>query len=124
MTFFKKKCCYILILLLLSKFHIYCQQNYNFSHYLVEDGLPHNIINHIIQDKKGFMWFASTNGLSKYNGYRFKNYKTEATDKVLMKNNRIDWITEDAYGKIWMRTLSKKNKAYCLDPALNEFWGA
>jgi len=121
---FKKKYYSILALLLLTGFTAYCQQNYNFSHYLVEDGLPHNIINDIIQDKKGYMWFATTNGLSKYNGYRFKNYKTEATDKVLMKNNRIDWITEDAYGKIWMRTLSNKNKAYCFDPAVNEFWGA
>lgn len=124
MHFFKKNSHYTLILFLLCNLAAYCQQNYNFSHYLVEDGLPHNIINHIIQDKKGFMWFATTNGLSKYNGYRFKNYKTEATDKVLMKNNRIDWIIEDAYGKIWMRTLSNKNKVYCFDPALNEFWGA
>ncbi|MBW1655634.1 hybrid sensor histidine kinase/response regulator transcription factor [Flavobacterium quisquiliarum] len=124
MKFSKKNYYYALLFFLFSNLTSYSQQNYSFNHYLVEDGLPHNIINHIIQDKKGFMWFATTNGLSKYNGYRFKNYKTEATDKVLMKNNRIDWITEDAYGKIWMRTLSNKNKAYCFDPALNEFWGA
>ncbi|WP_433831216.1 hybrid sensor histidine kinase/response regulator transcription factor [Flavobacterium anhuiense] len=121
---FKRKSFFTFMLLLLSELSCYCQQSYSFNHYLVEDGLPHNIINHIIQDKKGFMWFATTNGLSKYNGYRFKNYKTDAIDKVLMKNNRIDWIAEDAYGKIWMRTLSNKNKAYCFDPALNEFWGA
>jgi len=110
MIFFNKNCYYAFLLLLISKLTAYCQQSYNFNHYLVEDGLPHNIINDILQDKKGFMWFATTNGLSKYNGYRFKNYKTEATDKVLMKNNRIDWITEDAYGQIWMRTFANKNK--------------
>ncbi|MDR7370302.1 two-component regulator propeller domain-containing protein [Flavobacterium aquidurense] len=124
MIFFNKNCYYTFLLLLICKLTTYGQQSYNFNHYLVEDGLPHNIINDILQDKKGFMWFATTNGLSKYNGYRFKNYKTEATDKVLMKNNRIDWITEDSYGKIWMRTLSNKNKAYCFDPVVNEFWGA
>lgn len=100
-----------------------CQENYKFEHYFVENGLPHNIINHIIQDKKGFIWFATTNGLSKFNGYNFQNYKTQPTDKVLMKNNRIDWITEDSHGRIWMKALAYKNKAYCFDPKTETFWG-
>ncbi|RVT71765.1 hybrid sensor histidine kinase/response regulator [Flavobacterium sufflavum] len=99
------------------------QENYKFEHFLVENGLPHNIINHIIQDKKGFIWFATTNGLSKYNGYSFQNYKTQLTDKVLMKNNRIDWITEDSRGRIWMKALAYNNKAYCFDPITESFWG-
>lgn len=88
---------------------------------MVENGLPHNIVNHIIQDKKGFIWLATTNGLSRYNGYTFQNYKTGPQDKVLMKNNRIDWIEEDSNGRIWMKALF--DKAYCFDPKTETFWG-
>ena len=93
---------FTLIAILFTLFS-FSQENYKFEHYFVENGLPHNIINHIIQDKKGFIWFATTNGLSKFNGYSFQNYKTQPTDKVLMKNNRIDWIEEDKLGRIWMK---------------------
>ncbi|KDN56701.1 hybrid sensor histidine kinase/response regulator transcription factor [Flavobacterium seoulense] len=123
MIFFSKKSYYNIIGLLFSLLIFSQENNYTFEHYLVEDGLPHNIVNHIIQDKKGFMWFATTNGLSKYNGYSFQNYKTENTDKVLMKNNRIDWIVEDTYGRIWMKALANKNKTYCFDPSTESFWG-
>jgi signal transduction histidine kinase/ligand-binding sensor domain-containing protein/DNA-binding response OmpR family regulator len=101
----------------------FCQENYSFENYLVEDGLPHNIINRIIQDKKGFIWLATTNGLSKYNGYTFQNYITTARDKVLMKNNRINSIIEDYYGRIWMKAFSNETKAYCFDPKTETFWG-
>lgn len=115
---------YSILFFLLSLMQ-YCfgQENFSFKNFLVEDGLPHNIVNHIIQDKKGFIWLATTNGLSKYNGYRFQNYKTEPKDQVVMKNNRINWIAEDYYGRIWMKAYANEMKAYCFDPKTEAFWG-
>ena len=40
----------------------------------VEDGLPSRVVNDALQDKKGFMWFATANGISRYDGKAFKNY--------------------------------------------------
>ena len=98
------------------------QQNFSVEHFLVEDGLPHNTISQIIQDKKGFIWLATFNGLSKYDGYTFQNFKPQSSDKVLMKNNRIDKISEDEYGRIWIQSNSNKANTYCFDPKNETFW--
>lgn len=42
--------------------------------YSTAEGLPSNVIEKIIQDKKGFVWLATENGISKYDGYEFTNY--------------------------------------------------
>lgn len=100
------------------------QQNFSFEHFSVEDGLPHNVINQIIQDKKGFIWLATNNGLSKYNGYTFQNYKTNPTDDVHLKNDRIDKIHEDSYGRIWIKSNGLKANSYCFDPKMERFWSS
>jgi ligand-binding sensor domain-containing protein/putative methionine-R-sulfoxide reductase with GAF domain len=48
---------------------------YRFQHLSNEDGLPHNTVYDICQDKYGFMWFSTRNGVSRYDGYSFRNYK-------------------------------------------------
>jgi len=42
----------------------------------VEDGLPSRNVTDAVQDKNGFMWFATANGISRYDGNTFKNYNT------------------------------------------------
>lgn len=112
----------LLFMVLLPLTGTRAQQNYSYEHYLVENGLPHNIINQIIQDKKGFIWLASYNGISKYDGYSFKTYKPTASDKVFMKNKRINQIVEDANGRIWIKNNSDKSNAYCFNPETETFW--
>ncbi|MEL1242243.1 hybrid sensor histidine kinase/response regulator transcription factor [Flavobacterium flavipallidum] len=119
-TFLKKHL--ILILNLLYHSVIFSQENYAFEQYHVEDGLPHNIINRIIQDKKGFIWIATTNGLSRYNGYSFANFKPKVSDKIIMKNNRIDKILEDTVGRIWITSEAIDSRVYCFDPRTESFW--
>lgn len=119
----KLTCKYLFsFLALLFSFNILGQQNYAVKNYLVEEGLPHNVINQILQDKKGFIWLATYNGLSKYDGYTFKNYKSKPSDKVFMKKNRIDRIVEDKIGRIWIRSNSAQSNAYCFNPATESFW--
>ena len=45
-----------------------------FKNYGMNDGLVHNAVRKIFQDSKGFLWFGTWEGLSKYDGYRFTNY--------------------------------------------------
>jgi len=118
---FRKIYIFILIVFLLPLNGI-GQQNFSLEHFLVEDGLPHNTISQIIQDKNGFIWLVTFNGLSKYDGYTFHNYKTQSSDKVLMKSNRINSITEDKYGRIWIRSDVNKTNTYCFDPKTESYW--
>lgn len=113
---------FTILIVLLQPISAMGQQNFSFEHFLVEDGLPHNIINQIIQDQKGFIWLATSNGLSKYDGYIFQNYKTQPSDKVIMKSNRIDKITEDMHGRIWLKTDEYKTNVYSFDPKTESFW--
>jgi ligand-binding sensor domain-containing protein len=44
--------------------------------YTTDDGLPHNSINKIVRDSRGFLWFCTGDGLSRFDGYTFTNYGT------------------------------------------------
>lgn len=76
--------CFILALYKLSG--QYYQGN-NFP-YDISDGLPHNEINEILKDKSGFVWIATDNGLSRYDGYNFVNFNS-TTHPGIFKDNRI-----------------------------------
>lgn len=67
---------YLFLLLLLSQDIAQSQPvQYRFQHLNNEDGLPHNTVYDICQDKYGFIWISTRNGVSRYDGYRFRNYK-------------------------------------------------
>ena len=44
--------------------------------YTVADGLAHNVVNKIFRDSRGFLWFGTNDGLSRFDGYTFTNYGT------------------------------------------------
>lgn len=58
----------------------------------------------MLQDQKGFIWFSTWNGLSKYDGYTFKTYKTSQEDRYAFGSNRMGTISESKYGDIWCPT--------------------
>lgn len=77
-------------------------------HYTTEDGLPHNAISNIIQDKQGYIWLATWDGLSRFDGYNFVNYRTSDEDRAPSLHNRINSILEDASGNIWALMYDEK----------------
>ncbi len=70
----------------------------------VEDGLPDSTIFSIQQDKSGFMWFGTTNGIARYNGYTFKTFKHEGTDPNSISNNNAGNIFIDSKNNLWIGT--------------------
>ncbi|SHG03409.1 Signal transduction histidine kinase [Dysgonomonas macrotermitis] len=100
---------------------IFGQPKCFFEHYGTEDGLPQHTVMGILQDKKGFMWFSTWNGLCKFDGYNFTTYKIQDGDSYHMLSNRIDHMYEDKYGYIW--TLSYDSEAHRFDPKTNRFMG-
>lgn len=79
-------------------------QNLYFKKYQVEQGLSHNSIYNCLQDKHGYMWFGSLDGLNRYDGYEFKVFRAKPEDSTSMRSNFILSMQEDASGLIWIGT--------------------
>jgi ligand-binding sensor domain-containing protein/serine phosphatase RsbU (regulator of sigma subunit) len=88
----------VLLLLLLCLPFSAISQTYNFNHYSLKDGLIQSNVNDILQDKEGFMWFATDGGLSKFNGQKFINYSTNDG----LSEASVNTICEDNEGKLWI----------------------
>lgn len=110
---------YYLFTFLCISLSLSAQPQCHIIHYSLKDGLPQRSIMDIIQDKKGFIWLATWDGLCKFDGYNFTTYKSSTEDSIFIKNNRIDKIYEDAYGYIWIYTYNKE--AFRFDPASEKF---
>jgi ligand-binding sensor domain-containing protein/two-component sensor histidine kinase len=80
------------------------ENEYVFKHITVEDGLYQSAIFSITQDKMGYMWFGTANGLSKYDGYNFTVYTNKAQDSTSISDNGISAIHEDKEGFLWIGT--------------------
>src|SRR5690606_11397054 len=64
-------------------------QPVSFRHFSVGQGLPNYSVLSITQDKRGFMWLGTADGLCRYDGLRFKIYKRVADDSLSISNNNI-----------------------------------
>ena len=78
--------------------------NLKFENLDTSEGLSSSTCTEIFQDSEGFLWFATIDGLNKYNGYEFEIYRSILNDSTSISNNRINAITEDKYGNIWVGT--------------------
>lgn len=112
---------FIPLLILISVFCGYAQPICHFRHYSTDDGLPQYTIMEILQDKNGFMWFGTWDGLSKFDGYRFRNYKVKSGDNYFMKSSRIERMYDDKFGRIWFLTYD--GEIHCFDAGSQKFWG-
>jgi len=84
---------------------IYVQaQPYYFRHYQVENGLSYNSVFSSLQDKDGFMWFGTRDGLNRFDGYTFKIFRHRADDPKSIGNNFIYTIYQDNGGTLWVGT--------------------
>lgn len=79
-------------------------------HYLgIEHGLSNNAVTSIYQDKYGFMWFGTYEGLNRYDGYNFKVFRNNLTDSTSLVNNWIVAIHEDERHNIFVGTKKGTN---------------
>ncbi|MBQ8521566.1 MAG: response regulator [Bacteroides sp.] len=74
---------------------------YNFSFITEEAGLPHNYIDDIYKDSKGYIWVATHNGIGRYNGYQFLHYDTR-TSGIRLKSAFVHKICEDNHQRLWI----------------------
>jgi ligand-binding sensor domain-containing protein/signal transduction histidine kinase len=99
------KILYAFVFFLGSVISSYSQQpSIKFDHLNINHGLSQNHIMCILQDKRGFMWFGTRDGLNKYDGYRFTIYRNDPKDAHSLSNNFVTGIAEDSKGMIWIST--------------------
>src|SRR2546425_9152250 len=68
--------------------------------YTVADGLAHNVINKIVRDSRGFLWFCTEEGLSRFDGYNFTNYGTNEG----LPHPAVNDLLETRVGEYWVAT--------------------
>lgn len=79
-------------------------QDIRFKNLSVTDGLSHNTVTAFCQDKFGFMWIGTVDGLNKFDGNRFTIYRNDPADPSSLSDNSILSIYEDREGILWIGT--------------------
>jgi signal transduction histidine kinase/ligand-binding sensor domain-containing protein/DNA-binding response OmpR family regulator len=88
---------------LLTPAYLLGQDIFRFEHYDSKDGLSQNTVNSLLCDKDGFLWVGTTNGLNRFDGYRFKSFDSVSKNKSFI-NNRVINLWQDQIGYIWIET--------------------
>lgn len=85
-------------------------QNLKFQNLQTRDGLSNSQVDAIFKDNHGFMWFGTQSGLDRFDGFRFKNFFSDASDKNSLPANEVDDIQQDVSGNLWVHT----SAGYCI----------
>lgn len=85
----------------------------------VEDGLSNRRVYHIQKDKKGYMWFLTHEGIDRYNGKDFKQYKLTENGKELNSLLNLNWLYLDQNKELW--EIGKKGNIFFYNSLKDEF---
>lgn len=75
-----------------------------FERLTTENGVSHNKINCFLQDKRGFIWIGTEDGLNRYDGHTFTIFRNEPGNASSLSGNIITDIIEDKYQRLWIAT--------------------
>ena len=92
---------HVLVCLILSPCINPQQVDIPFETFSVDEGMP-TVTNYILQDRTGYLWFATNSGLYKYDGYNFTAYKLDLDDPTSIIDNTLTTLYEDKAGVLWI----------------------
>ena len=78
------------------------QSDFFFNNISVKDGLSESTVKVVFEDKTGFIYFGTENGLDIYDGYEFKNYHMNSFDNSSIFGNKVSSIYQDRKKNIWL----------------------
>jgi ligand-binding sensor domain-containing protein len=105
----KRKLLIFILFLFFGQKALYSQKLY-FEQLSTRQGLPSNMVNCIVQDNKGFLWFGTGAGLTRYDGYTFKTFQHDPENDKTISNNYIVGMVIDKDGRFWIATSYGLNK--------------
>jgi len=82
------------------------QSSIAFERISLQQGLSQSIVSSIVQDKRGFLWFATEDGLNLYDGYVFTVMRNSSTDPYSLSQNEATVLCEDRSGTLWVGTFA------------------
>jgi ligand-binding sensor domain-containing protein len=94
---------FLIINIIIVDLSLYAQPDYLQFDNLTNE-LSTNIVNYIYQDKKGWMWFSTSQGLNRYDGVKIKVYKSSPDENGSYVGNLVRFIYEDSKGILWVGT--------------------
>lgn len=118
----------VIIAIITSLYVVKANNNSDFiiTNYSLNEGLTHKCVTWLMQDKEGFVWVGTTNGLSRFDGYTFKNFYHDNDDTTSLHGTSVWAIAEGLDDKIWLSTdagleyFDKKKEIFHLIPIPNQ----
>jgi ligand-binding sensor domain-containing protein len=110
----------LIILTTIKEIVVYAQTpKLRFEHITTEQGLADNTVLSVMEDRKGFIWISTFNGLCKYDGYSFTTYQFDPDDSSSIGGNVITRVYEDKDGTIWV--VARGSGIYLFDRSTEKF---
>ena len=88
----------------------------------ISEGLSQGMIYDLLEDKEGFLWFATKDGLNRYDGYNFKVFTHDPYNEKSISGNTCTALLQDSKGRIWIGT--EKDGLNLFDPTTQRFYHA
>lgn len=111
---------YLLVVLVtfISVLGIHAEATYEFRKVRAYEGMSNTQIYCMLRDHQGFIWFGTSSGLERYDGYHFKTFHSHSSDIHSLLDDGVDEIYEDQYGLLWLHT----TLGYCVyNPKTEKF---
>ncbi|MCC8174044.1 MAG: response regulator [Odoribacter sp.] len=110
-----------LLFILLNGIVVYAdfENSLFFKQINTEDGLSQNTVRTVLCDKQGFIWAGTLDGLNRYDGKNFIIHKPRIGDVSSLPDYRINSLSEDQHGNIWVRMYN--NTFHCYNPKTESF---
>ena len=105
--FFKRYCLFFVLLMLAEFAFSQKEKQYAFTHFSTTNGLVSNSVYQIVQDKQGYIWLGTIDGLQRYDGNRFLTFRHSSTDANSIPSDFIPQLTQDKDDNLWLYTGGK-----------------
>jgi signal transduction histidine kinase/DNA-binding response OmpR family regulator/ligand-binding sensor domain-containing protein len=100
------------MLLLCINYSAIAQATQGYEQISTDQGLSQGMIYDILQDKEGFIWAGTKDGLNRYDGYNFKVFTNDPYNTKTLSSNSINKLFEDSKGRIWVGTENEGLNVY------------
>ncbi|MCH8021107.1 histidine kinase, partial [candidate division KSB1 bacterium] len=106
MPLFSRKYFSLIFIFFLNSYSYSQRSDIKFERISINEGLSQNNVTSIVQDRRGFMWFGTLDGLNKFDGYTFKVYKHLPSEPNSLSANTISTIFADKSDNLWIGTMA------------------